>query len=434
MDDRWVAPCERMSRRDGVGFYFRARLHRRLFLWLAAAIMATFAVVFFVLRHARGGFDYRRYQQGALRFVAGQTQAVWDSPGKRQRVLYDMAQHLSLPAQVLSQNGEVLDAALFPSECRSPLRSPVVHSGQTLGQVEVCFDRAFGAAPLQRSLLALLAALTVLWAAAGLVARRILSPLRELVEVARQLGEGHLEKRANLQQNQVGEVGELALALNDMAARIEKQIKDQRELLAAVSHELRTPLTRIRLLTEMARDGNNQHLSEIEEEIIEMDRLVGELLAHARLDFSALSRTQVSGSDLAKRAVERAGLPETRIVSQEVMISADATLLSRALLALLDNAKKHGTPPITLRVSRHDDQVRFAVEDQGKGFSTTEQNRAFEPFVRGKQDGGGLGLGLSLVQRIAQAHGGSAFATNGEEGGASVGFVLPLTSPSPHTP
>jgi two-component system OmpR family sensor kinase len=81
-------------------------------------------------------------------------------------------------------------------------------------------------------------------------------PLTELAEVARQLGEGKLDSRARLRHGEVGEVGELSLAINEMASRIEQQLKDQRELLAAVSHELRTPLTRIRLLLEMARDGN----------------------------------------------------------------------------------------------------------------------------------------------------------------------------------
>ena len=70
--------------------------------------------------------------------------------------------------------------------------------------------------------------------------------------------------------------------------------------------------------------------------------------------------------------------------------------------------------------------VRFSVEDHGAGFSEGEESRAFEAFRRGSRDGGGLGLGMSLVRRIAEAHGGRVFAKNGESGGAIVGFELPL--------
>ena len=100
-----------------------------------------------------------------------------------------------------------------------------------------------------------------------------------------------------------------------MAARIERQLADQRELLAAVSHELRTPLARIRLLVEIARRrgaaGSGKPtpatLDEIEREAIEIDTLVGELLASARLDFQALSRSRSTRWRSARRALERAG-------------------------------------------------------------------------------------------------------------------------------
>ena len=124
--------------------------------------------------------------------------------------------------------------------------------------------------------------------------------------------------------------------------------------------------------------------------------------------------------------MSRAALPESLLVAENVSLSADATLLSRALSALLDNAKKHGAPPIVLRVERVAEAVRFSVEDHGAGFSEGEESRAFEAFRRGSRDGGGLGLGMSLVRRIAEAHGGRVFAKNGESGGAIVGFELPL--------
>ena len=156
-------------------------------------------------------------------------------------------------------------------------------------------------------LLAVTVALAVLWAASGRIARRLAWPLEELTRVARDLGDGKLQSRFDLRHAR-GEVRSLAEVMNAMAARIERQLKDQRELLAAVSHELRTPLARIRLLLELGRNGRLQVLDPLEHEVLEMDALVGELLASARLDFSAMARVPLEATDLAARALERAAL------------------------------------------------------------------------------------------------------------------------------
>lgn len=418
--------CGPVTRRERMGHYLRSRLHRRLFVWLGAAILTTVVTVIGVLRVTGSSFDWRRHQQGVAHFVTQRVLAVWDSPTERSALLQGMAQDLGMPTRLLLPYGEILDGRYFPARCRMTFAAPLFSDRKLVGNVEICFDGNMGRTPWLRPVVALLAALFVLWAVAGLVARRIGQPLSELADVARQLGEGRLDRRASLRHGQVGEVGELTLAINEMASRIEQQLKDQRELLAAVSHELRTPLTRIRLLLEMARDGSTQHLDEIDQEVIEMDRLVGELLAQARLDFSALSRRSIGAHDVAARAMERAAIPDGKLITEDVTLNADATLLSRALLALLDNAKKHGAPPIVLRVAHVADEVHFSVEDGGPGFAKGEELRVFEAFHRGSRDGGGLGLGLSLVRRIAEAHGGRVLAHNRDGGGAVVRLILPV--------
>jgi signal transduction histidine kinase len=149
-----------------------------------------------------------------------------------------------------------------------------------------------------------------------------------------------------------------------------------------------------------------------------MDRLVGELLAGARLDFSAMSATRLDAAALAATALERAGLPADRlhVETDETHVEADATLLLRALGNLVDNAERHGAG-----------LVRLAIRSR-PGFPEGELPRVFEPFQRrraGGGDGRSLGLGLSLVRRIAVAHRGEAHARNREPGGAVVGIELP---------
>jgi signal transduction histidine kinase len=287
----------------------------------------------------------------------------------------------------------------------------------------------------KRPILLFLIPALVLWGAAGRVARRISRPLYDLVRVTREIGDGKLSARAALACGGIDELAILARAINDMAGRIERQLADQKQLLAEVSHELRTPLARIRLLIELARSGKQEPgtLDELEREAVEIDALVGELLASARLDFSALARRPLDGADLVRRAAERAALPPEALVIEpgDCRLEGDATLLGRALANLLDNARKHGGGGATLTLKPRPHSLLFEVEDRGAGFAPGEIERLTAAFARGerprRQDGepeGSLGLGLALVQRIARAHGGQLTFANRAEGGARVTLTV----------
>ena len=277
-----------------------------------------------------------------------------------------------------------------------------------------------------------------LWALSGFIARRLARPLAHVADVARDIGEGKLSSRVRLRRTRIGEAAVLAEAINDMAGRIEKQIADQRELLATVSHEIRTPLGHMRILLEMARDkgAGEEVLTEMEKELDEVDSLVGELLASSRLEFDAVERRTVDAAEAARRALSRAGLPESLLEAPagKLELDADPTLLARALANLLDNAKKHAGGATALRVSNGDSRVSFTVEDAGPGFDDETRVRAFEPFFRSERSAGAghpsLGLGLALVQRIARAHGGSVRAENREPEGARVTLELAQTAHS----
>jgi len=307
----------------------------------------------------------------------------------------------------------------------------------------VFFFSHVGAKPWLRPLGLCLSAMFV-WMLSGLVARRIAYPLRELSRVAQDLGDGKLESRASLPWRGSAEVRELATSINDMAGRIEQQIKTQRDLLGAVSHELRTPLARMRVLLAIAQDreqATESSLAQMEREIIEMDALVGELLAGARVDAGVIERRPLELAALAREAIERVSVPDPQAESafhvtlelapDATQLNADATLLARALTILIDNARKHGATSATLRITRQLNEARFTLEDDGPGIAPEDLERIFTPFTRGQgkpaDEQSGVGLGLYLLKRIAEAHGGAAFAENrapSPASGARVGFSI----------
>ena len=278
----------------------------------------------------------------------------------------------------------------------------------------------------------------LLWIGAGRVARRIARPLYHLTRAAQDLGAGNLKVRVSAENLGFDELAVLAYAFNEMAARLERQLADERELLASVSHELRTPLSRIRLLVEIARQaqasaGPDPHtLDEIEREAIEIDTLVGELLASARIEFQAVSCRPLEAGEIARRALERGGEDPGKlsVTPATIGFAADPTLVARALANLLDNARKHGggLDRMEVRAGAEGRSVIFEISDRGRGFVPGEEARVFDRFFRGTGTGpqGSLGLGLALVKRIAEAHGGRAHAENRPGGGARITLELPL--------
>lgn len=239
------------------------------------------------------------------------------------------------------------------------------------------------------------------------VVRRITRRLENLRSGVEALGAGDLATRVKVEGRD--EVARLAESFNAAAGRIEELMGAHRTLLANASHELRTPLARIRMAIElMKQDAEPRRKAELEQDIAELDGLIEEILLASRLD--AVKRLDVIERVdlLALAAEECARYPEAELDGQPVGVAGDPRLLRRMLRNLLENAQRHGKPPIELRVSRSERGAAIRVCDQGPGVPESERERVFEPFHRRADSALGAGLGLALVRQIARRHGGDA--------------------------
>jgi signal transduction histidine kinase len=270
-------------------------------------------------------------------------------------------------------------------------------------------------------------ALFVLSMVSGAISWRLTRPLLIAIRAAQDIGDGKLDTRIDPQRFG-GEVRLLAIALNDMTTKIQQQLVDQRQLLAAVSHELRTPLGHMRVLIETARDTNDpKALAELEKEVLVLDDLVGRLLAQSRLEFGNLDRREMDLGELVSDAATSAGVaPEAIEAIGDVRAAIDPTLVRRAIANLLENARRYGNGAVAVRIERRGAQVAIEVDDAGPGVPADRRADAFRAFV--PSSGGGLGLGLALVSRIAVAHEGGAWISDRPGGGARVGFGVSVAA------
>ncbi len=264
--------------------------------------------------------------------------------------------------------------------------------------------------------------------AAGLggywLSRRALAPVDAMTQAARSISLESLSNR--LPEPRTGdEIERLAKTWNELLGRLEESVKRIQQFTADASHELRTPLALIRSTSELAlrreRDPREYRkaLSDIEHEAERMTELAESLLTLARADANAASMLMepVDVRALVNEVTEQSSrLAEAKGVHLETGADAAPTIaeanpagLRRLLLILVDNALEH-TPAggrVVVAVSRKNGRVNLSVRDSGEGIPPAALPHIFERFYRAKESRGGkgVGLGLSIAQVIAQAHG-----------------------------
>jgi signal transduction histidine kinase len=261
---------------------------------------------------------------------------------------------------------------------------------------------------------------------------------------------GDLSRRLELSKNR-DEVGRLTTSFNAMIERLQSSQSDlaaalaaQQRFVADASHELRTPLSTIRTNAEFLRQrpdaavvDRSAAIGDIVTEAERMSRLVDGLLVLARADAGiAIERRPVDLRAVAAEEARRVRPPgrvrdeteNVRVTADgSALVSGDAEALGRVIRSLLDNAFRHGRPPVGITVSKRDGAVSLQVHDAGPGLPQGSEERIFERFYRAdpSRTGEGTGLGLAIARAIVQAHGGTIRARTADEGGTAVTMELP---------
>ncbi len=278
------------------------------------------------------------------------------------------------------------------------------------------------------------------WAVAG----RALRPLRSLTSAAQDISATNLHSRLPL-DGPDDELKDLGTTFNLLLARLESSFESQRRFVANASHELRTPLARQRAIAQVALsdpDATLDSLRAAHERVLvagaQQERLIDALLTLARGEAGpagqeALDLAVIVAAGLSQppSEVEALGLHLERSLAPAPVVG-DPRLLERLVANLVDNAARYNVPGGTLRVSTATRIGRavLSVENGGPVVPPSELQRLFQPFQRMVPDrtghGDGVGLGLSIVQVIAAAHGAAVTTTSRSEGGLRVEVGFPL--------
>jgi signal transduction histidine kinase len=258
------------------------------------------------------------------------------------------------------------------------------------------------------------------------VARGLTRRLERLQTGVETLGAGNLAARVDVKGRD--EVARLAQSFNRAASRIEELVNAHRLLLANASHELRTPLSRIRLGLELLQQtGEAKYKTQLERDIAELDDLIDEILLASRLDANPSLPAIETVDLLALAAEECARYEHCALEGDAVTVRGDARLLRRVVRNLLENARRHGQPPVRVALRRDGALAVLDVMDAGAGIPEAERERVFTPFHRLGDSATGAGLGLALVRQIARLHGGDAAVVQRPDAQSCFRVTLPAS-------
>ncbi len=282
----------------------------------------------------------------------------------------------------------------------------------------------------------------------------ILKPLGELQKATHEIQNGNLDFTMDIDSED--EIGKLCRDFEEMRVRLKESTEEKlqydeesKALLMNISHDLKTPVTAIKGYAEGIMDGVasspemlSRYIRTIYNKANDMDRLVDELTFYTKIDTNKIPYTfsKINVANYFRDCVEEVGLDlDTNhielgyfnYVDEEVAVIADAEQMKRVINNIIGNSvkyldKKKGI--INIRIKDAGDFVEVEIEDNGRGISQKDLPNIFDRFYRAdvsrNTSKGGSGIGLSIVKKIIEDHGGKIWATSKEGIGTEIHFVL----------
>ena len=284
--------------------------------------------------------------------------------------------------------------------------------------------------------------------------KSVFTPLDKLDVAMRKIKEGNFDYM--LETDLEGEIGDLYRNYEDMRLRLKetteennRHVQQNKELVSNISHDLKTPITAIKGYVEGIMDGvadtpekMDKYIRTIYNKAMDMDKLINELTIYSGIDNNRIPYNfhRINVADYFGDCVEEVGLDleskgielnYTDLVPADTIIIADPEQMKKVINNIISNSVKYmdkSKGHIDIRILDENDAIRVEIEDNGKGIAQKDLPKIFERFYRTDASRnsaqGGSGIGLSIVKKIIEDHGGYIWATSKEGEGTCIHFVI----------
>ncbi|MFI7127926.1 sensor histidine kinase [Nonomuraea sp. NPDC050153] len=414
--------------------------------WSGARVQAGITAAAAERRNLSGTIETQTPGIDLIQVVGADHRVIAASPAARGRDPLSQVRpspdHLQADVEVCPKNGDGRCLRLTAVRLSPAPASPVVYAGRMVSPMAP-------SRTLQALWIALVALLILLaTAATWKLTSRMLGPIQIMRVQLAAINVNDLSTRIP-QPPGHGEISQLAHTINHTLGRLEQAkssteeaLQRQRQFASDASHELRTPLAGLRVRLEEAQmhplDTDLPDLiGHALEDLDRVQAIMTDLLLLARLGATAPRATQ--HVDLTSLIRTEAGRrtdrhPTALDLADRVVVDAVPGQIARVLTNLLDNAQRHATGQVRVRLRHSATHAELAVSDDGDGVPPADRERIFQRFVRldaaRSRDRGGTGLGLAIARDIATAHHGTLHVEQAAIGGAGFILRLPLSTPA----